>query len=250
MVKYGKNFLTNVIVRLDFPNPINVNESLPPDLSKAILELFPISEPKNIIEQTVKFTGGKIESEKIKKGIQWIFFGKSREKELVITPVSFSIKYKKYESYCSLKSDFIPIVENILTSFPDIQFTRFGLRYINEITLLSQNDPLNWTEYLSEKLLSSFKIVDEKSTIARCINNLVLNKGDMILNFRYGMHNPDMPAIIKKKIFILDYDAYNTNPQDISEIRDDLDKFHDIIIDLFENQIEDGLREIMHASNK
>jgi len=250
MVKYEKNFLTNVIARVDFPNPIKVHESLPPDLSKAILELFPISESRKILGKTLKFTGEKIEIEGDEKSIEWNFFGKNREKQLVITPIFFYISYTKYESYNSFKSDFISVIEKIFEVFSDIQITRLGLRYINEISLLDQIDPLNWTEYLNEKLLSPFEVAGDKSTIARCINNLFLNQGDMNLNFRYGMHNPDMPAPIKKKIFILDYDAHNTNLQDISEIREDLEKFHNIIISLFENHIEEGLRTIMHVTNR
>lgn len=250
MAKYEKNFLTNVIVRVDFPNPIKVHESLPPDLSKTILELFPISESKKMIGRTIKFTGENVEIEGDKKSTEWNFFGKNREKQLVITPILLYIKYNKYESYNSLKSDFISVIEKMFEVFPDIQITRLGLRYINEISLLDQNDPLNWTECLNEKLLSPFEVAEDKSTIARCINNLILNQGDMILNFRYGMHNPDMPAQIKKKLFILDYDAYNTNLQDVSEIRDDLEKFHGIIVNLFESHIKDRLRTIMHVTSR
>lgn len=250
MAKYDKNFLTNVIVRVDFPNPIKIHESLPPDLSKTILELFPISESKKMIGRTLKFTGENVEIEGDEKSTEWNFFGKNREKQLVMTPIFLYIKYNKYESYNSLNSDFISVIEKIFEVFPDIQITRLGLRYINEISLLDQNDPLNWTECLNEKLLSPFEVAEDKSAIARCINNLVLNQGDMILNFRYGMHNPDMPAQIKKKLFILDYDAYNMNLQDVSEIRDDLEKFHTIIVNLFESHIKDRLRTIMHVTSR
>jgi hypothetical protein len=54
--KYKKTFLTNVIVRVDFPNPLKIHENLPSILTKAILELFPISEPKKMIVKTIKFT--------------------------------------------------------------------------------------------------------------------------------------------------------------------------------------------------
>lgn len=247
MVKYEKNFLTNVIVRVDFPNPLQVHENLPPNLSKAILELFPISEPKKIIGKKVKFTAEKIEIEGDEKSIEWNFFGKNREKQLVITPVFFAITYKKYESFNNLKSDFILVIEKIFEVFSDIQINRLGLRYINEIALLNQTDPLNWIEYLNENLLSPFEVARDKSIIARCITNLFLNQEDMIITFRYGMHNPDMPVPIKKKIFILDYDVYNTNLQDINEIKEDLEKFHNTIVDLFESHIKEGLRAIMHA---
>jgi len=59
------------------------------------------------------------------------------------------------------------------------------------------------------------------------------------------MHNPDFPAPIKKKIFILDYDAYYDGFVERTEVETRLTLFHDKIQDLFEWSIQPKLREIM-----
>ena len=59
------------------------------------------------------------------------------------------------------------------------------------------------------------------------------------------MNNPDYPAIIKKKIFILDYDAFSSSFIPVNEIKDAFSTFNDTIYNLFEQSIKDDLREKM-----
>lgn len=246
---YKKNFITNVIVRVDFPNPIPVHENLPPSLSKTILKFFPISEPKKLKGKTFTFNGDKITIEGEERTTEWNYFGKNREKHLVLTSESFSITQKKYESFEKLESEFIAIIEKCYECFSELQINRLGLRYINEIALLEQTDPFDWNNYLNDDLLAPFKVADDENKIARYLNNIVLNFEYFILNFRYGMHNPDFPTPIRKKIFVLDYDAHVTTLQDISDIKQNLDIFHDEIVKFFESHIKNGLRTIMHATS-
>jgi uncharacterized protein (TIGR04255 family) len=94
--KYKKTFLSNVIVRVDFPNHLKTHEDLPSILTKAILELFPISEPKKMIVKTIKFTPEnkfEIEDEDLHR-IEWNYYGKNREKHLVITPMKLHCRTK------------------------------------------------------------------------------------------------------------------------------------------------------------
>jgi uncharacterized protein (TIGR04255 family) len=72
-----------------------------------------------------------------------------------------------------------------------------------------------------------------------------MNYGTMILTFKYGMHNPDFPAPIRKKIFVLDYDAYYQGLQEMSDILRNTAEFHDRIEKLFESSISPKLRAIM-----
>ena len=245
----GRNFLTNVVVRVDFPNPLQT-DSLPPDLTKVILKSFPISEPKKMIHVEGKFKlepHKKMEFEAGEEITEWNYWGINREKRLVINKDFLSITYIKwYKSFDDLKSEFLTIVNKLFEVFKDIQINRLGLRYINEINL-EETDPLNWKKYLDNNLLSIFNIAEDKETIARGFNNLALNYGNMILNFNYGMHNPDFPATIRKKIFILDYDAYYTSLQEFIDIEPNLINFHDKIKKLYEKNTKKGLREIMYG---
>ena len=245
--KYRNNFLTSVIARVDFPHPLPVHENLPSSLSETILNFFPISEPKKLKGQAIKFDGEKIQVEGLGSSTEWNYFGKNREKQLVLNSEFMFISQKKYETFDPLKYEFITIIEKLYEDYPDLQINRFGLRYINEISLPDQTDPLNWNDYLNDKLLTLFDIAEDKSKIAKCFNNIIFNFEDFILNFKYGMHNPDFPTPIRKKIFILDYDVHVTTLQDLSDIEENIITFHDKIENFFENHIKEGLRVILRA---
>lgn len=247
--KYTKNFLTEVIVKVDFPNPIPLHENLPPSLSKTILNFFPISEPKKLTGKTIAFSEDKITIEGEERTTEWNYFGKDRKKHLVLTSEYLFISIQKYKSFEKLESEFLAIIEKCYECFPELQINRLGLRYINEIALLEQTDPFDWNNYLNDDLLALFKVADDENKIARYLNNIILNFEDFILNFRYGMHNPDFPTPIRKKIFVLDYDAHVTTLQDMTDIEQNLVMFHDKIIEFFESHIKDDLRTIMHATS-
>ena len=139
--RYSKNFLTNVIARVDFPNPLPVQENLPSELIRLILKSFPISEPKKLVETNIKFTPEKkFELEGELSLTEWHYYGKNRDKLFVLTPMFLSITYYRYESFENLKSEFFSFVNQMFTLFGDkSQINRLGLRYINEINLDEPN---------------------------------------------------------------------------------------------------------------
>lgn len=243
---YTKNYLTNVIARIDFSPDI---KDIPKDLRKKFLNRFPILEPMkfvNVTGQVKVEPKSKFELDTGDLQTEFVYFGRQREKKMSIGPSYLILHYvNDYPSFEILREEFIEIVKAFMETFTDIEVNRLGLRYINEISLL-ESDPLNWEKYLNKNLLSVFNIVEDKSTIARGFNNIVINKWPLMINFNYGMHNPDFPASIKKKVFILDYDAYCTSPQELDDIESNIDLAHAEIIKMFEDNIEDELREILN----
>ena len=244
---YKKNFLTNVIVKVDFPNPLTVHESLPASLSKTILNFFPVSEPKKLQGQTFTFDGTKIQVEGEERTTEWNYFGHNRDKHLILSSKFMTISLKNYETFEPLESEFITIIEKLYETYPDLQINKLGLRYINEISLLDQTDPLIWNDYLNDNLITLFDVAEDKTKIAKCFNDIIFNLEDFIVYFKYGMHNPDFPTPIKKKIFILDYDAQVTTLQDLSDVNENLTRFHNEIKSLFESHIKEDLRVIMRG---
>ena len=111
--EYRNNFLTSVIARVDFPQPLSVHENVPSSLSETILNFFPISEPKKLKGQAFKFDGKKIQVEGSRNSTEWNYFGKNREKQLVLNSEFMFISQRKYETFEPLKSEFITIIEKL-----------------------------------------------------------------------------------------------------------------------------------------
>ena len=241
---YKKSFLNKVVARVDYTANYNLpQKGLPKKVSDEILRLFPIPEPREVIAQQIHITGQGVREIQNKQH-HLFFHGKSREKTLCITPEFLYIEINKYETYEKLKDEFILILDK-LSEKEDFSAKRFGLRYINQIKL-SDKPLFDWDNYLSHVLLSMFAVSENKNMLSRAFSNLVQQFDDgMLLNFQYGMHNPDFPSRIRQNLFILDYDAYSQGLISCDEVKANIDLAHERIENLFEKSITQKLRELM-----
>lgn len=152
--------------------------------------------------------------------------------------------HKHYESYKIFSENFFTIIEPLLSLHP-IQLRRFGLRFVNHIEF-DKGETFSWSRYLNKNLLCIFNIPSNKKLIARAFHNLELNFGDYNMRFQYGMHNPDYPACIKKKIFILDFDSYYAGILEKDDLKSYFSKFHSSIQEMFEYSITDNYKTILN----
>ena len=242
---YRRNFLTEVIVRIDFVSPVkNIANDLPKNLSKSILKYFPIDEPKSAFMQEFIVAPTELHTRK-QEFTEWNFFGRNREKRFVITQNFFFIGYQKYENYEGLRNEFLEIAGEFFKTFDQAQPSRLGLRYINEIKL-NKGDPIEWSEYISSELLGLFSYSVEGAESNRIFHNIEFIIDDFSLRFQFGIHNPDYPAPIRQKIFVLDYDAYFKGPIETPDIPRLLDKYHKGIQNIFESNITGKLKGLMN----
>lgn len=151
-------------------------------------------------------------------------------------------------NYEIVKEEFLRILDRFVELFPGAQPSRLGLRYVNNIELPGPN-PTDWSDYLASQLLSLFEFPPEaeRPSLCRVFHNLELAFDSLRLRYRLGMHNPDYPARIRQKVFLLDLDAYTESAVSIREVNSLLDNFHTSIQHYFENSITENLREVMNA---
>lgn len=246
---YKQNRLSEVIARIDLVSPIpELEDELPKEISKAALEYFPIDEPKTAIRREVVMSATKLSAQQ--QGFtQWNFHGRNREKLLRIEPQSFFVVHKIYEEFEKLQAEFLTISQAIFESFEQAQPSRLGLRYINLIKD-GNEDPLDWDEYISEELLGLLDYKVRGADPIRIWNKLEFAYQDFVVRFQFGINNPDHPARIRRREFVLDFDAYFKGLIEQQDVADCLDKYHTEIQNLFERSITNKLREKMNASPK
>ena len=244
-IAYRKNFLAEVIVRVDFPQDIkHIASSLPPKIAAVAKQNFPILEPRQAVEKNIQVSGKSFASHE-KEFMEWHFHGVDRGKTLAFTPRAFYITYKQYQKYEGLKTEFKEILDSFFDIFSDSIPSRLGLRYINSIDVQNGN-PLDWAGLLNDKLIYLFQFPDKPTDLSRVFHNIEFALDDFNIRYQFGMHNPDYPARIRKKVFILDFDAYYQGPIDCNDIMGMLDKFHQEIQILFEKSITEDLRGKMN----
>lgn len=241
---YKKPFLKEVIFRIDFPSPIEgLGSNLPRTISKLALKKFPISEPQKVQAQSFKISATNVESQK-KETTQWVFHGKNRNKHLTIIENAIIFSYKKYKSYENFIEETKDIVDEFFKKYQKLSVSRVGLRYVNIIEL-NENDPLSWEEYINEGMSGVIDFYGNKNNITRSFHILEYNFDGQSVKYQFGIANPDYPAVVKRKHFVLDLDSYFNGAIEQNEIYECTERAHDKIQDLFEKSITDKTRSLM-----
>lgn len=245
---YKKNYLSEVIARIDFISDIReLEENMPMALGKALAKMFPVVEPpadsisaRIELKEEGKSTG---HTTKVKR---WNFFGRDREKLLSIENTHVFVRYTTYNSFESLKREFQDVLKAITNEFPDVEAKRFGLRYVNKIEI-ARTDPFKgWHDYFHPELLTDATFFSPQSRVTRLLHVAEMKCGDDVnLRFQFGIPNPDYPAVIKQPQFILDFDAYVSFAHSLQDSLGYMETGHEAIQSLFERSIKEPLRRRM-----
>ncbi len=249
MPTYKKNFLKEVVLRLDFETSIpELLKTLPIELEEKALDLYTLQEHKDASKGkiTVDVSSGGVERAK-SSFKEWNFFKNEKKDRLCLTNDCIFINSLKYINFERFVTPFNSITEILFNNFHKLTVKRVGLRYVNNIELKEKN-PLNWNKYLNKNMLSIFNLAENKNEITRAFHFLETNyeEDDLRLVFQYGMHNPDYPAKIVNKIFVLDFDISKTGSLSFDELNYIIPKLNEKAEKLFEKSITNNLRDLMN----
>lgn len=248
MTQYRNNYIKEAILRIDFTKSIdNFKDSLDEDLKTEILKHLNILETKDAFIDTLNI--GPTEIVKKDRVIfkEWNFYGNEKSKRICITKDFYFISVTRYINDDDFIQPFKIVLQKINEKYPDFIAKRIGMRYINHIQI-NEPSPFSWDTYINNNLLSMFNIPERMNDITRAFHVLEINYDDENINlkYQYGMHNPDFPAKIRLKLFVLDFDAYKVGDLAVDEIEHIIPILHDRIEHHFENSITDDLRRKMN----
>lgn len=243
---YSANTLVKVIARIDFFPPFQrFNEEVYSDLIFEIKQYFPLMEPQKNIATEMQLSPSGINAIEREKQ-QLTFFSIDRKQRLIINENCLVLDFDRYDGYRYLENSLVNIVSRLFEKYPEgLNIKRLGLRYVNNLRL-PDNDLFAWEDYINNEMIHMFNVIPEKNKYVRVINVTELLYDDFQIRFQYGMHNPDYPATIQKKIFVLDFDASYNGILNIEDIKSLLPKFHTQIQTLFEESITDKYRDFMN----
>jgi len=238
--QYRNNYITSVIARLDYVSPVPELEPdvLSPSLKAAVSSRFPMAEREEVTFE-VNLEGKALSQTKRTS----TFYSQDRGKKLAIASDHFYLEVKRHAGYEALHDDFMAVATEVMGAHA-VEGRRLGLRYVNRVEPGGLN-PLAWSRYIDKRLLCSLKFSPSVGELARAFHQLAFNNEDWMLVLRFGLYNPDFPAAVRKKQFILDYDAYSERPVSLRDIGPLCDQFHSAIVKVFEQSITDALREKM-----
>jgi uncharacterized protein (TIGR04255 family) len=241
-IRYNKNYVSNVIFRIDFEPILILKEEEPIKFQDSIRKFFPGYSKKELVEQIILSNNEK------RKFITpiYLFSSKNKKEKITLTFNHIVVEFQKYHVYEELKDKIEKTYNFFLKQYDSIAIKRLGLRYINKIQL-SKGVPYNWNGYINSHLTTAVdKFTKNKTDICRAISQLEYNYNTFQLKFIFGMSNDEFPNPITRKEFILDYDCFSHDVE-YTEVINKLSDFHNNIQEMFENSIEDKLRKQMEA---
>ena len=253
-VKYQKNFIQQVIFRIDFLEFVKSAEIFDKNILDDILSHFPFSR----INQVVKFNNIDINinatspisppniSTQYEEGIQREFTMENEANRLILSNKFLIVDFRKYTTFEEMHNSFKKTIDVIFEK-NKITVTRTGIRYINIFDPTKMKIQKN---FFSGVIASAFSTALSSELInAHLVRSITLAEyvvNEMRLNFRYGVYNKAYPNPVKSTDFVLDFDCFTTEPFHLpDEINKTIILGHDSIQSLFEDSISDKLREIM-----
>ena len=246
-IVYEKNFLKNVIFRVDFLLDEKEFENL---MNKATLDeikrRFEILEPLQTIKNTnfmVDVNTNTINANQ-NESKKYIFRKKQGNAALIIDSQSIVIDYTKYLNAEMLLED-IKLLNFI---FAKISISRIGLRYINYIEPTGFGE-IDWDKYIHNSIRESQKI-DFGGSLLQSINVTDITYDDYIIKFQSGIHNQNFPADRVKDAYVLDFDAFSNEIKPTEDIEKMIEKWNIQIGKLFEKFITPDFREILNGNSE
>lgn len=246
-IVYEKNFLKNVIFRVDFLLDEKEFDNL---MNKATLDeikrRFEILEPLQTIKNTnfmVDVNTNTINANQ-NESKKYIFRKKQGNAALIIDSQSIVIDYTKYLNAEMLLED-IKLLNFI---FAKISISRIGLRYINYIEATGFGE-IDWDKYIHNSIRESQKI-DFGGSLLQSINVTDIKYDDYIIKFQSGIHNQNFPADRVKDAYVLDFDAFSNEIKPTEDIEKMIEKWNIQIGKLFEKFITPDFREILNGNSE
>lgn len=243
---YPKNFLSDVIFRIDYPTILDLVSDVPKDFQNKIYAKFPSLEP--IKQAGIRFEnkGPELETFQETKTL-WKFTNSDGKRTVELDREYLAIVIKDYKNF----QEFLELIGEITTYlfelYPSITISRLGLRYVNIINLPGGNI-FDWTRYINQNLISSLSFIEDKSKLKRHLGAFVFDiDNDSILDFKYGMINNKFPNKIIDKEFYLDFDCHTRVNIDKDNLSEKLKNYNSLLTAYFEKSIKPGLRRVMNS---
>lgn len=248
---YRRDFLSGVICRVDYPM-MELSLEARDKFAAKIAERFPHTSSVPLRETSVNLTdaGGDVVHRDI--GRQYTH-RKTVDGTVALTigpqALSLNLGPADYTSFADFFVDFSFALQAAIDAFSIAEFTRVGLRYVNEIRLPGR--ALDWAGIINERLLPAVLAPAlEGGRMLRSMHQVCdLHDDDQVL-LTYGLVNPDFPAPLVQRHFILDIDSSRDYVLKRDEVEGCVRTLNQLCADTFESCIGNGLREKMETADE
>ena len=253
IIEYNNNFISQVIIRVDFSKFIETEFVFGENVENEILKYFPNKGMFQIVRYNTLTESYNSKSDlpahsiEVKEGRQREYISINRKNKLILSNKHIVFEINMYQNYEQIYNCLNPIFD-ALFSKTSIYTKRVGIRYIN--ILDSEKMPIrkNYFSSVISQIISTNTFNENDDIILiRSLQSCEYLVDEMILCFRYGLYNPQYPEKLTNNSFSLDYDCFTGEVFDTKDgVMKAINKGHKFIQIMFESSITDSLRKVMN----
>jgi uncharacterized protein (TIGR04255 family) len=230
--------LETVVCQLRFDEILRIAAEPPGAFQEAIRAAFPVLSR----EQGV--TLGLTPSQPIVQTAvsAWQFKSKDSQWSVTLAPTFLALKTSAYEHFADFAQRLAPVLAAFEAQYNPARYTRVGLRYINRIVMLREEDLLvPWHRYLNPHIASEYADDSLKGAISEASHAVVLDAaGGSSIGWRYSRDVGDVKGAVAER-FTLDFDHYVQGEIAPADVAERLVEFNDTIYRLFRWCLTDEL---------
>ncbi len=245
-MEFRRNYLAQVVARIDFVDELPWVDKLPKSVVDAARATFPHMEVVSLDAMQIRFekgsSGGKASASQT-PAKEWVFHTVARNRSLRIGPKWFLVVCDEFVSFSdSIRCGVEPVWDAMCTEDGLPVTNRLGLRYINHVPqIFPDRSPRDWKNVVKQSVLSVLKAPDPHDRLVRALGVTEYGHDGHLLRFQFGMHNPDYPGPLTRQVFLLDYDCWTDGVVEPEEMIDHLQTFRDEILEMFHASAAPGL---------
>lgn len=250
---YKRNFLSRVILRVDYDTLAALQSQQRSELSDRIKNDYPIvnGTPVGSLVVNVSPTGSGIQQQIM--GMQWEHRKvQGGTKVLFFTPDHLSLEYGQgdFDHFPPFRAEFDAAFDALSQLYSNVRVTRIGLRYVNQVRF-EQGNALDWDELLAPHLVAATKAgIPNNASLVRSMHQLHVRQNNLSLLLHYGIFNPEYPAAVSRREFVLDIDSHRSELTPNNEVLAIIADLNETCETTFEACILDGLRAQMEPINE
>lgn len=242
----NRSILKTVVCQLRYSDILAITADTPAAFQNKVRRSFPKFDRQNSF--VVALVDGKPAPQPA--GTFWRFATDDEAYILSLADGAIGLEARKYTNFQDFEPHLNLAIEALNEVYEPKEFTRVGLRYINEIVRIKPHSgELDWSEWVNPDLMTSVVVKRQMGdALSAAVNVLVIDEHNARTTFRYGLAKGlagDKPA----EALTLDFDRYTDKPVNIPAVGDLLRSYNISLFNLFRWSIGRNLLAYLRETN-
>lgn len=242
-VLYGRNPLAEVICQVRFPTILKIEAETPSAFQEKVRNRFPgFERAKNPLEGRVPAEILKVMGRSLGAN-NYVFATEDENTKLTLASDSLAIATSAYVTWDDFKADLDVALRAFESEYKPSFYSRVGLRYQNLLRRSLVGPDIQWANLLRSELAAELTIPEWGAAVQTVQKTIQCKIGDGdAFTLQHGLAEAEGSS---ETLYLLDFDYFNENKTEISDVDAALNRLHGHSGNAFRWAISETLHQAM-----